>query len=235
MEPIQICRSLSREVGRLAFDAPVTHVYNPLSYARASVETYLERWARPGKEAVFLGMNPGPWGMAQTGIPFGEVSLVRDWMGIDVRVKKPRDEHPKRPVQGFACERSEVSGQRLWGWVRDRFGDPDAFFERFFVWNYCPLVFMEESGKNRTPDKLPAAESRPLFAACDEALARMVEYLDPEQVIGVGRFAEDRALAVLGEERTVGRVLHPSPASPIANRGWAPQAEEQLIAQGIEL
>ena len=40
--------------------------------------------AAPGrKEAVFLGMNPGLWGMAQTGVPFGTVSLVRDWMGIE--------------------------------------------------------------------------------------------------------------------------------------------------------
>src|SRR5688572_32536315 len=95
-------------------------------------------------------MNPGPFGMAQTGVPFGDVAMVRDWLGIVAAVAKPRDEHPKRPVLGFECQRSEVSGARLWGWARARFGTPQRFFERFFVANYCPLAFMESSGANRT-------------------------------------------------------------------------------------
>lgn len=219
----------------LAFEPPVTHVYNPLQYARAAQEAYLERYANPGVDAVLLGMNPGPWGMAQTGVPFGEVSLVRDWLGIDVPIGKPKIEHPKRPVEGLECARSEVSGRRVWGWARSRFGTPERFFARYFVWNYCPLVFMEESGKNRTPDKLPAAEREPLFAACDRSLRDMIECLDPRMVIGVGKFAETRARAILGDARPIGTVLHPSPASPIANRGWEPQAEAQLEALGLPL
>ena len=31
----------------------------------------------------------------------------------------------------------------------------------------------------------------------------------------------------------IGRVLHPSPASPAANRGWAAAAEKQLLALGV--
>ena len=228
-----IYRELSRTVSGLRFGAPVTHVYNPLDYARAPVAAYLDR-ANTGIGALFLGMNPGPWGMAQTGVPFGTVSLVRDWMGIDEVVDKPTDEHPKRPVRGFACEREEVSGARFWGWARDRFGTADRFFERFFVANYCPLVFMEASGRNRTPDKLAADERRRLFRLCDRALAEVVDVLRPEQVIGVGRFAEDRARAVLaGKGLRIGRVLHPSPASPAANRGWQEQAEAQLAEQGV--
>ena len=123
-----------------------------------------------------------------------------------------------------------------WGWARERFGTPEAFFERFFVWNYCPLVFLEESGKNRTPDKLPKAERTPLFEACDLAFRQMVECLAPRRIIGVGKFATDRARAILGESGPpISTVLHPSPASPIANRGWAPQAERQLEEMGIQL
>ncbi len=184
-----------------------------------------------------MGMNPGPWGMAQTGVPFGEIGFVRDWLGIEGAVDAPPEEHPKRPIEGFDCARSEVSGRRLWGWAAERFGTPERFFERFFVWNYCPLVFMEESGRNRTPDKLPAAEREPLFAACDEALRRAVDALGPSRVVGIGRFAEDRARHCLADrpDTAVGGILHPSPASPAANRGWAEQAERQLVAQGIEL
>jgi single-strand selective monofunctional uracil DNA glycosylase len=235
-DPIRASRALTRAVARLRFAPPVSHVYNPLAYARASHETYLDRYARPGCQAILLGMNPGPFGMAQTGVPFGEVNLVRDWLGIHVRVRRPRREHPRRPVLGFDCPRSEVSGRRLWGWARHRFGTPDAFFDRFFVWNYCPLAFLEQSGRNRTPDKLPAPERAPLFAACDVALQRIVACLRPRWVVGIGAFAARRAeLALADGPITVGGVLHPSPASPAANRGWAGQAEAQLAALGIRL
>jgi single-strand selective monofunctional uracil DNA glycosylase len=236
VDPTRINRRLVRDLADLEFGPPVAYVYNPLVYARRSAERYLERFARPGPEALFLGMNPGPFGMAQTGVPFGEVAMVRDWMGIEEPVGRPQNEHPKRPILGFDCPRSEVSGARVWGWARERFGPPEEFFARFFVWNYCPLVFLEEGGRNRTPDKLPAAERGSLFEACDRALVALVEHLGPAQVIGVGKFAEDRAREALGEDAPpVGRILHPSPASPLANRGWAPQAEAQLAALGVEL
>jgi len=231
-----VYRDLSRAMDGLAFGPPTSHVYNPLDYARHPAEQYLERYGRNRKEIVFLGMNPGPWGMAQTGVPFGTVNLVREWLGIEGPVGKPRHEHPRRPVLGFATAREEVSGARLWGWARDRFGTPDRFFERFFVGNYCPLVFMEPSGRNRTPDKLPAAEKSRLFAECDHALRRVVELLAPRMVVGIGRFAEDRARAALaGLDVGFGRILHPSPASPAANRGWSQQAEQQLASLGVDL
>jgi len=169
-------------------------------------------------------------------VPFGSVSLVRDWLGIDAVVEKPAVEHPGRPIEGFATPREEVSGSRLWGWARDRFGTPERFFERFFVANYCPLVFMEVSGRNRTPDKLPVAEQRELFRCCDRALRQVVEILRPGIVVGVGAFAEGRARAALADSDVrTGRILHPSPASPAANRGWSRQAEKQLRALGIRI
>ena len=234
--PVTISRRLARAVDELAFGAPVTHVYDPLVYARAPHELYLERYARPGIEALLVGMNPGPFGMAQTGVPFGEVTLVRGWLGIEGRVSKPEHEHPARPIEGFACQRSEVSGARLWGWARARFGVPEEFFARFFVWNYCPLVFMEASGKNRTPDKLSAREREPLFAACDEALRLLAAHLGPALVIGVGVFAAERASSCFADTGTrTGSIPHPSPASPAANRGWAAQAEASLARLGMAL
>lgn len=228
--------NLVRELEPLRFGLPVTHVYNPLVYARAAHNCYLKRFGRGRREIVLLGMNPGPWGMAQCGVPFGELSLVREWMGIDEPVDKPEPEHPKRLIQGFDCPRSEVSGRRLWGWARDTFGTPEAFFERFYVANYCPLCFMEESGKNRTPDKLPVAEKAPLQEACDRALRETIAYFKPEHVIGVGAFAEKCAEKALAEmDVRIGRILHPSPASPKANRGWAQAAMAELKAYGIRL
>ena len=220
----------------LRFGPPVAVVYNPLEYAGAAHRQYIERYGTGKRPVLLLGMNPGPWGMVQTGVPFGEVGAVRDWMRIDAKIGKPAPEHPKRPVLGLDCPRSEVSGARLWGWAQERFGSPARFFRRFMVLNYCPLAFMEAGGKNRTPDKLPAAERDPVLAACDRALSRLVEYYEPRWVIGIGAFAEKRARAALGEAAPrIGRILHPSPASPIANRGWAERAEAELQALGIAL
>ena len=240
------CR-LRHDVERLGFGVPVTHVYNPLAYAWSMHEAYLRRAApRAPGGVVFLGMNPGPWGMAQTGVPFGEVAAVRDWMELSGEVERPETEHPKRPIEGLGCGRSEVSGRRLWGLVAERFATLDAFAERHVVVNYCPLVFMEASGRNRTPDKLPAEERAPLEAACDRHLVRVIEAARPEWVIGVGAFAErcatrvirdvvepDGAPAAALDVPRIGRVLHPSPASPAANRGWADQAVGQLEALGV--
>ena len=232
----EISDDLSSELANLAFSAPVAHVYNPLEYARQPHVRYLERYGGGKPEVLFAGMNPGPWGMAQTGVPFGAVGAVRDWLGIDGEVGKPAREHPKRPVLGFGSSREEVSGARIWGWARDAFGSPERFFARFFVGNYCPLLFLDERGRNLTPDKLKAAERAALLPPCDRALRRTAETLGVRLVIGVGVWAEGRARAALdGLEVEVKRILHPSPASPAANRGWAAAATRQLAEMGIEV
>ena len=231
---IEAARTLSAAVDALPFAAPVTHVYNPLDYAWEVHRRYLETYGAGRKRVVFVGMNPGPFGMPQIGVPFGEIASARDWLGLEGPVGQPRVTNPKRPVEGFACARSEVSGQRLWGLFRARFGAPHAFFAEHFVANYCPLVFFE-GGRNLTPDKLPMAEQRPLLAACDAHLRAVVGALQPEWVIGIGNWAEKRAGEALAGQPGLkfGRVLHPSPASPAANRGWAEAATKQLRDMGV--
>jgi single-strand selective monofunctional uracil DNA glycosylase len=230
----QIIDQLVQATEALTFSDPVTHVYNPLVYARKPHDQYFKKFGQLGAKIILLGMNPGPWGMAQTGVPFGEIAAVRDWMGITAPVKKPENEHPKRPIEGFDCTRSEVSGRRLWGWAQKAFGGPENFFSRFFVVNYCPLVFMEAGGRNRTPNNLPAVEKKPLLEACDQALRATVDLLRPEQVIGIGAFAEQRAGAALaGYDLAIDRITHPSPANPKANKGWEKVIVNELEAMGI--
>jgi len=225
---------LREAVAELRFRKPVTHVYNPLDYARRPHESYLRKFGRGRIRVLFLGMNPGPFGMAQTGVPFGEVARVRDWLGIHNRVERPEREHPKRPIEGFACTRSEVSGARLWGAIAEHWGSPEKFFAAHFIANYCPLVFMEASGRNRTPDKLPSREREPLFACCDRYLAQLVEAWEPEWVVGVGAFASRRATDALKDyDIRIGTVLHPSPANPRANRNWVGEVGAQLQELGL--
>jgi len=227
---------LVSDVSGLTFGPPVVHVYNPLVYARNGYDQYAGRFGTGSKEVLFVGMNPGPWGMTQTGVPFGEIEAVTQWMGIDARISIPETTHPKRPVEGLHCRRREISGKRLWGWARQRFGPPDVFFSRFFVANYCPLMFVESGGRNRTPDKLPAAERKPLFEACNRALRGLAKSLKPSFVVGIGNFSANRIrLALNGEPVSTGRITHPSPANPKANKGWEVLIEAELEELGIRL
>lgn len=232
---IAAARALRDAVDSLAFSSPVTHTLNPLDYAWAPHEQYLRKFGDGKKRVIFLGMNPGPFGMVQVGVPFGEVNAVRDWMKIDAAVPQPKSPNPSRPVEGFSCQRSEISGQRLWALFSERFPNADDFFANHFVANYCPLAFFDNA-RNVTPDKLPKAETAPLYAACDAHLRACVDALQPEWVIGIGKFAEAQARTAITASHPnvkIGTVLHPSPASPMANRGWAPQAAAQLAALGI--
>lgn len=242
---IQAAKTLVSGLRGLKFSLPVHTVYNPLEYAWQAHQQYLDRFATGPKRVLFLGMNPGPWGMAQTGIPFGEIQAVREFLKIQATIGKPEPEHPKRPIHGLACTRSEVSGRRMWGLFQDRFGTPKSFFAEHFVANYCPLVFMDEGARNLTPDKLPAKEMGPLTKHCDLHLETMIRILKPEFLVGVGQFAEQCLARVVkdsgiaskggagGPNPRIIRILHPSPASPAANRGWSEAVEKTLIQHEI--
>jgi single-strand selective monofunctional uracil DNA glycosylase len=233
-EPLlDLARTLSKTLSALRFSSPVHTVYNAYGYAWAGHEAYINRYGGGRKRVVYLGMNPGPWGMAQTGVPFGEITAVRGWLGIEVEIGKPEREHPKRPVEGFACARSEVSGRRIWSLFSGIYPSADAFFAESFVLNYCPLSFMSESGANITPDKLAAAQRKPLEAACDTHLRAVIELLQPEIAVGVGGWATKclERLAIDGPR--IGTLLHPSPASPVANREWPERPRRQLQELGI--
>jgi single-strand selective monofunctional uracil DNA glycosylase len=232
---IKAADNLRLALRSLTFSPPVDRVYNPLDYAWEPHTQWIRKFGNSPKKLLLLGMNPGPFGMAQTGVPFGEVAAVRDWMGISAPVSKPPHEHPKRPIDGFNCKRSEVSGRRLWGWARDSFGSADRFFSHHFAVNFCPLIFLEDSGRNRTPDKIPAPEIAPVEAACRLHLAEVIRILQPDWLIGVGNFAAAQLATVITPESTarIVRIPHPSPANPAANRDWSGAASLALAAAGV--
>ena len=237
---VRLGQQLSEECSRLRFGSPVTHVYNPLDYARPVYQAYLERYADGPRKVLFLGMNPGPFGMAQTGVPFGEVAMVRDWLGLAGEVGRPAHECPKRPVLGFECPRSEVSGKRLWGLFRQAFKEAERFFADHLVLNYCPLLFLDASAgkcRNLTPDKLPANERGQLQECCDRHLRAALETLKVETAVGVGKFAEARLKECLGFASDV-RVVsmpHPSPANPAANGDYGRLVRQALGEGGIRI
>lgn len=235
MTVLRAAETLREAVDAFPAGGKVDYVYNPLRYAWSAHRAYATRYGAGKRRVVFVGMNPGPWGMGQTGVPFGDVQIVREWMGIEEKVDRPLREHAKRPVLGFASTRREPSGSRLWGWARERYGAAEAFFRERYVLNYCPLLFYDEDGKNLTPPELSRAQTDALYAACDRHVVDVVAAMQPDILVGVGDFARGRLADLVAREGLdvrVGSVLHPSPASPRANRGWAEQAEKQLQELG---
>lgn len=230
---LQIEEELSQQLDCLTFTPPVETVYRPLLYASEPHRQYVMKYGNTKKRLLLVGMNPGPFGMAQTGVPFGDIQCVRDFLSISGDVTKPEVEHPRRPVRGFACLRREVSGTRLWGWIERHCHTADKFFEHCYIHNYCPLLFIASSSRNITPPQLKSEERRDLLALCDDNLLKVIRLLDPKAVIGIGHFAANRVTRVLknavgmGDIQT-GCILHPSPASPLANRQWAETVEKQL-------
>ncbi len=229
---IAAAQELSATMEQLRFTSPVAYTYNPLTYAWAGHEAYIRRFATGKKDVLYLGMNPGPFGMAQTGVPFGEIPAVTLWMGITAPIGCPPATHPKRPIQGFNCPRSEVSGRRLWGLFEELYGTAEAFFAHSYVANYCPLIWMSESGANITPTQLPKEQMLQIDAACQRHLVRLIDILQPRYLIGVGGYAlkqlQIAAKAFPNQAFTLGTILHPSPASPIANKHWPSLPMQQL-------
>lgn len=238
---LSVTDRLAAGLDSLCFAAPVAMVYDPMVYAREPWSRYVERFvAGEGGRVLWLGMNPGPFGMAQTGVPFGAIPPVRDWMGIETPVGQPPASHPKRPVQGFACPRVEGSGKRLWGLFARTWPDPAEAFSRHIVLNYCPLVFMDEGGANLTPDKLTKTERAAVYRLCDQALAELIAVLTPRALVGIGNFAAKRLAEVLegpaaglAPRPPVHAVLHPSPASPRANQDWEGEVLAVLQPAGL--
>ena len=240
---LKAATALKDQLNRMTFTSHVSHVYNPLVYAWNAFEEYVTRYGSTTKHVLFLGMNPGPWGMAQTGVPFGEVATVKNWLGISALIGHPDNIQPGYPVDGYSCKRSEISGKRLWGLFKERFKTAEAFFERNFVLNYCPLLFIEtytstngkEKARNLTPDKLGPGERLPLYEVCDVHLRAVVDALNPLCVVGIGAFAAHRAEKALAgmPNVAIAKILHPSPASPKSNSDWDNEATRQLTALAI--
>lgn len=234
---VERTRTFAREVDKLSFSFD-GYVYNPLDYAWDLHERYLRLYVKPHPNLLFLGMNPGPFGMAQTGVPFGEVDAVREWMELSGVVGKPPAEHPARPIQGFAIGRSEVSGKRLWGLMARRFGSAEDFFSHHAVMNYCPLVFVDagKTGKNVVPEKLPKVARGALEAVCEAYLDDIVTLLEPKALVGIGQFAKKQlqgSAKRLFLQIPVVSILHPSPGNPQANRGWEEKVVGQLKEAGL--
>ncbi|XP_012233576.1 single-strand selective monofunctional uracil DNA glycosylase [Linepithema humile] len=232
---LSIEQKLCAKLQNITFPSSVQYIYNPLEYAFETHAMYVRKYCTGVKKILFVGMNPGPWGMSQTGVPFGEISMVRDWLKISGPVGHPSKEHSDRKVMGFQCTRSEISGLRLWGLFKELCGSPENFFEHAYIHNYCPLAFMDVKARNITPAELKGEGQNILHEACDRSLIDIIQLLKAEIIIGIGNYAEKRiqlAVQTAGLSVEVMVLRHPSPRA-VGNNNWKEIAKQRLEELGL--
>uniref|UniRef100_A0A182VYR0 Uracil-DNA glycosylase-like domain-containing protein n=1 Tax=Anopheles minimus TaxID=112268 RepID=A0A182VYR0_9DIPT len=233
----RIERELSAALRKVILPSEVAACYDPIEYASEIHCAYLQRFLDGPKHVLFIGMNPGPWGMCQTGVPFGYVPAVRDWMGLRGAVAKPTPELAARPVEGLACTREEQSGKRWWGLYEELCGTSDRFFHSCFVYNLCPLAFFHQSGRNITPSELKGKAKGEIQAISEQYLETALTLLKPKIVISVGRYTEDRIKTLTKRNKIDPTIVtycmpHPSPRS-LNNTNWPEKAKLWLTEHGI--
>ncbi|XP_053682606.1 single-strand selective monofunctional uracil DNA glycosylase isoform X2 [Sabethes cyaneus] len=230
---LQLCEALKQVT---LGDVAVT--YNPIEYAAELHIAYLQKFLDGPKPVLFLGMNPGPWGMCQTGVPFGYIPAVRDWMQLRGQVSKPNPELESRPVDGLNCTRAEQSGKRWWDLFQSLCGEPEVFFRNCFVFNICPLAFFHTTGRNITPADLKGTSKTRLQEICTTYLKEALELLQPAIIVSVGRYTEDRVKALVKQKLLdpnsvqLKCIPHPSPRS-VNNTNWTEKASLWLTGNGI--
>nr|XP_022920875.1 single-strand selective monofunctional uracil DNA glycosylase-like [Onthophagus taurus] len=224
-------QQLSLELNNLTFSFPVHYIYNPLEYAWEPHSTFVKTYCKGTKDVLFLGLNPGPWGMCQTGIPFGEVNISKEWLKMNGEVEKPKDECPKKQIKGFECHRSEESGKRFYGFFKNLCRTPEAFFKNAFVYNLCPLAFMKKESANITPHELKGQIKKDIENICGKTLVDILKLLDIKIIVALGRYTEKQAIEItqgfqLGHIKVI-YMPHPSPRV-VGNNNWAEKAQNVL-------
>ncbi|XP_075222511.1 single-strand-selective monofunctional uracil-DNA glycosylase [Lycorma delicatula] len=216
---------LTSENIEVKLNPPVEYIYNPLEYAFEVHSNFVNKFCNEKKQLLFLGMNPGPWGMMQTGVPFGDINTVKNWLKLSGNITEPHRQHPNKRVKGFDCKRVEVSGKRFWSLAQHLSNNnPNTFFSNSFLHNYFPLVLLSSTGKNITPADLKSSDQKLIQNICNESLLEILAHLQVKYVIAIGRFAERRVVSLLKNKNVtdikVVYISHPSPRNPASNKDW---------------
>ena len=281
MDLIKTTRILADDLHALRRPAGVSHVYNPLRYMWPAHERFLSRHyvtdrasapdgrldfyepagaTRP-RRYLILGMNPGPHGMVQTGLPFGDVVNAAAMLGYRTGDQVPAPDlagvelHPSRPVIGLSATRREASGERLWGGLAAIFGGLEQTLAACFAANYCPLAYFADDaqGTNVTPEDFgkktikgePNPRHDPGYAAeldkvCLPYLVRVARAMRVEVILAVGRYAEAKANIIAALQPDDSRparpkvvyLTHPSPLATRSAGEWATMARHALENAG---
>ncbi len=212
---LELSESLSSELEKVDWEFAGI-VCNPLVYAWENYAEYVRMSVSNSSIILFLGMNPGPYGMMQTGVPFGDINAVKNYLKISGTVLEPECNPPHKRVEGMKISRGEISGQKFWK-MASTYGSPEEFFAVASVFSFCPLAFID-GRRNITPDELPVSDRKTIDRICGSSLSALLDILSPSRCIALGHYAEKRLLSS-GVDAPV-YFPHPSPRNPKSMEFW---------------
>ena len=208
---IELYKSLNIELDELKFFPPCFYVYNPLSYCFESFKIYFEYLNTEEEINLFFGINPGPFGMAQTGIPFGDKETVKNYLKIEpkIDIDKIPKQHPKKQILGLEVKRVEKSGRIFWGVIKEFYPEKYDFFKSNFVLNFCPLCFLDEQGRNITPKVLRKEDQIALYKILEIFMLKLFKLIKIKKLIAIG----DETFSYLNALNTklkIQTIIHPA-------------------------
>jgi single-strand selective monofunctional uracil DNA glycosylase len=226
-------------------------IWNPGLYAASWHALFRKEYPASAGCILVFGLNPGPYGMAQTGIPFTDLKRLREHLP---RLAKGLERRgcslagvglAPRSLRPYLSRTFESSAVRVYRFLSRGWGSAEDGWRSVVVANPCSLLFMDAAGENRTPADLVGAVSRrtgSLVAArrlrerCN-ALRRLaareaVRVLSPRGVVLLGKDAQ-RAMQtgiapLLGPDSILGWE-HPARAVPDR---WAMGLLEEIKRRG---
>ncbi|XP_073819638.1 uncharacterized protein isoform X2 [Musca autumnalis] len=214
------------------------HTYNPVVHAAEIHCNYLQKYLDSPKRILFVGMNPGRYGALQTGIPFGNITTVKIGMGLKGRITPTPGQRGKIRIRGLEAPEVEhdSSSTRFWRLISELFDGAenylDLLFEKCFVHNFCPLVFIDSDGLNVS---LPYIEPNPrLFAECRKTLGKQITLLKPDLIICIGKFVRSMLSKTRqAKGREILMIEHPSYKNYISADKWIEDAKEVFQSNGL--
>lgn len=69
---LDLIDELNVSLEQLHLPSEIQCIYNPTVYARHTFEIFVQKYCNSKKDIMYFGMNPGPWGMSQTGVRISE-------------------------------------------------------------------------------------------------------------------------------------------------------------------
>jgi len=260
----QILAASDRLSERLAALPPVGDLValDPTRYCRSAWAAYLQMAARLGCVLV-VGMNPGPHGMAQTGVPFTD-----PWIVDELDLQAPRADVPPADIpavgswrhrshraRGVLGSKREESAKRLWPLLREICApyaavgpSADKIAEatrrvcnEVLLVNALPICWLDPAGKNVSAEQVekraPAQVREGLRDLVNEWLQAVADILRPAAVIGVGRWARE-FVTDLDVDHFVeipfrDGIKHPSPSAG-SEAAWRAEAEP-ILRRAVEL
>jgi len=211
-------------------------VWNPALYALDIYQEYLTKFPPEPGAILALGLNPGPYGMAQTGIPFTDCRTASGALGMEMTIpgKAPDDLISRlKKANGKWRGTYERSSLGMYRFLILAWGDIKTAYRNWFVGNPCPLLFLDPERWNVTPADPRLRRMKEVGELRQRAVIGFSEILNPRGIVcfgkDVAKAVGEVAIRQVGPDRVV-FYEHPARAVP---EKWAAGLLQELTQRQL--